>query len=150
MTGRVPQSQSLFPEASTAQEVVGLARVATATGEADADEDWRGASAPPQNIRTPCGVCSENMEIHDSFAFSESAVHPRCALNTAEGAVGAGEDTFGIAVTGEAGLPRRGAVHLADLLPRLHMRIDHGRCQWGRRSTAPHGAALGGRATGGR
>ena len=50
------------------------------------------------------------MEIHDSFAFSESAVHPRCALNTAEGAVGAGEDTFGIAVTGEAGLPRRGAV----------------------------------------
>ena len=38
-------------------------------------------------------------------------------------AVDAGEDRFGIAVIGEAGLPRRSAVHLVDFLPRLHMRI---------------------------
>ena len=31
---------------------------------------------------------------------------------------------YGIAVIEEAGLPRRGAVHLVGFLPRLHMRID--------------------------
>ena len=31
---------------------------------------------------------------------------------------------------GEAGRPRRGAVHLVDFLPRVHMRID-GAARWG-------------------
>ena len=64
------------------------------------------------------------MEIHDRFAFSGWVIHPRCALNTAEGAVDAGEDKFRIDVIGEAGLPRRGAVHLVEFLPQLHVRID--------------------------
>ena len=45
-------------------------------------------------------------------------------LNADEGAIGAGENTFGIAVTGDAGVPRRGAVHLVDFLPRLRMTVD--------------------------
>ena len=69
-------------------------------------------------------VCGETMERRDRFGFSGWAVHPRCALNTAEGTSDAGEDRFGIEVIGEAGQPRRGAVHLVDFLPRLHMRID--------------------------
>ena len=72
----------------------------------------------------PCGVCGEDMERRDRFGFSGWAVHPRCALNTAEGVSDAGEDRFGIEVIGEARRPRRGAVHLVDFLPRLHMRIE--------------------------
>ena len=97
---------------------------ATTRGEADADEDWRGASALPQHIPTPCGVCCENMEILDAFTFSRWAIHPRCALNTAEGAVDAGEDKLRIAAAGEAGLSKRGAIHLVDFLPELRMSID--------------------------
>ena len=100
-----------------------MTRVTTSRGEADADEDGRGASVPQQNVRMPIWVCGENIERHDRFGLSGSAVHPRCALNTAEGASYAGEDRFGIEVIGEAGRPRRGAVHLVDFLPRLHMRI---------------------------
>ena len=64
------------------------------------------------------------MERRDRFGFSGWAVHPKCALNTAEEASDAGEDRFGIEVIGEAVRPRRGAVHLVNFLPRLHMRID--------------------------
>ena len=64
------------------------------------------------------------MDIRDRFAFSGWAVHPRCALITAEGVVDAGEDMFGIAMIGEAGWPWRGAVFLVDFLPRLQKRID--------------------------
>ena len=56
--------------------------------------------------------------------FCSGAVHPRCALNSAEGAFDADESKFGVQVTGEAGLPRQGVVHLVDFLPRLHTRID--------------------------
>lgn len=104
--------------------MVDLTRVATTRGEADADEDWRGASAPPQNIRMPCGVCDEIIEIHDRLAFSGWTVHPRCELNTAEGACDVVEDRFRIEVIGEAGRPRRGAVHLVDFPPRLHVMVD--------------------------
>ena len=52
------------------QEVVGLTRAATTRGEADVVEDYRGASAPPLIIRTPCGGCGESMEINDRFASS--------------------------------------------------------------------------------
>ena len=64
------------------------------------------------------------MERCDRFGFSGWAVHPRCALNTAERASDAGEHRFGTDVIGEVGRPRRGAVHSLDFLPRLHMRID--------------------------
>ena len=64
------------------------------------------------------------MDIRGRLACSGWEVYPRFALNTAEGAVDAGEDKFRIDVIGEAGLPRRGAVHLVGFLPRLHMRID--------------------------
>ena len=124
LTGRVVQAQRLFPEVTAAQEVLDLTRVTTTIREADADKDERSASAPQQNRRMPCGSYGENMEMHDRFGFSEWAVHPRFALNTAEGASDAGEDRFGIDLIGEAGRPRRGAVHLADFLPRLHMKID--------------------------
>ena len=46
LTGRVLQTRRFLPEATTAQEVVDLTRVATTIREADADEDGRGASAP--------------------------------------------------------------------------------------------------------
>ena len=75
-------------------------------------------------MRMPCGVCGDNMERRHRFGFSGWAVHPRCALNTAEGASDANEDRFGIEVIREAGRSRWGAVHLVDFLPRLHMRID--------------------------
>ena len=104
--------------------MVNLTRVATTIREAEADEDGRGVPSPQQNRRMPCGVCGDTMERRDRFGVSGWAVHPRCALNTAEGASDAGYDRFGIEVTGEAGRPRRGAVHLVDFLPRLHMRID--------------------------
>ena len=43
LTERVLQAQRLFPEATTAQEVVDLTRVATTIKEAEEDEDGRGA-----------------------------------------------------------------------------------------------------------
>ena len=104
--------------------MVNLTRVATTIREAEADEDGRGGPSPQQNRRMSCGVCGDTMERRDKFGFSGWAVHPRCALNTAEGASDADEDRFGTEVIGEAGRPRRGAVHLVDFLPRLHMRID--------------------------
>ena len=64
------------------------------------------------------------MERRDRFGFWGWAVHPRCTLNTAGGGRDAGEDRFGIEEIGEAGRPRRGAHHLGDFPPRLHMRID--------------------------
>ena len=100
LTGRVLEAQRLFPEATTAQDVVDLTRLATTIKETEADKDWRGASAPQQNMLLPCGVCDENMERRDRFAFSGWAVHPRCALNIAAGASDAGEDRFGIEVIG--------------------------------------------------
>ena len=124
MTGRVLQAQRLFPEATTAQKIVDLTRVTTSRGEADADEDGRGASVPQQNVRMPIWVCGENIERHDRFGLSGSAVHPRCALHNAVAASDAGEDWFGTEVIGEAGRPRRGAVPLVDFQPRLHMRMD--------------------------
>ena len=48
MTGRVLQAQRPFLEATVAQEVVDLTRVATTRGETNADENSRGASSPPQ------------------------------------------------------------------------------------------------------
>ena len=69
-------------------------------------------------------MCGDTIERRDRFGFSGWAVHPRCALNTAEGTSDAGEDRFEIEVIGEAGRPRRGAVRLVDFLPRLHMKID--------------------------
>ena len=101
-----------------------MPRVATTIREAEADEDGRGEPSPQQNRRMSCAVCGDTMERRDRFGFSGWAVHPRCALNTAEGVSDAGEDRFGIEVIGEARRPRRGAVHLVDFLPRLHMRID--------------------------
>ena len=92
--------------------------------EAEAVEDGRGEPSPQQNRRIPCGVCSDTIERCDRFDFSGWAVHSRCALNTAEGASDAGDDGSGIEVIWEAGRPRRGAIHLVDFLPWLHMRID--------------------------
>ena len=79
-----------------------MTRVATTRGEADADEDGRGVSAPPHNTRIPFGVYGKKMEVRDRFAFSGWTVNPMCALNIAEEAVDAGEDRFEIALTGEA------------------------------------------------
>lgn len=101
-----------------------MTRAATTQREADAYEDGRCASAPHQYVRLPCGACGQNMETRDKFTFADWAVHPRCALITAEGAGDAGEDRFGVEVVGEVGRPRRGAVHLVDVLTRLYMRID--------------------------
>ena len=101
-----------------------MTRVATTLGEAEADEDGRDASSPQQNWRIPCEVCGETMERRDRYGFSGWAVHPMCALNTAEGASDAGEDRFGIEVIGKAGRSRRCIVHLVDFLPQLHIRID--------------------------
>ena len=92
MTEIVLRVQRLFPEATTAQEVVDLIRVATTIREAEADEDGRGAPSPQQNRRMPCGMCGDTIERRDRFGFSGWAVHPRCALNTAEGVSDAGED----------------------------------------------------------
>ena len=55
------------------------------------------------------------MDIRGRLACSGWEVYPRFALNTAEGAVDAGEDRFGVAVTGEAGLPRWGGSSLGGL-----------------------------------
>ena len=100
LTERVLQAQRLFPEATTVQEVVDLTRVATTIREAEADEDGRGEPSPQQNKRMSCGVCGEVMERRDVLDFSGWTIHPRCALNTAEGASDAGEDRFGIEVIG--------------------------------------------------
>ena len=124
LTERVLHAQVLFPEATTAQEGVDMTRVATTIRKAEADEDGRGEPSPQQNRRMPFGVCGDTMERRDKFGFSGWAVHPRYALNTAEGASDAGEDRFGIEVVGETGRPRRGADRLVGFLPRLHMRID--------------------------
>ena len=97
---RALQAQRLFPEVTMAQEVVDLTRVATTIREAEADEDGRGASSPQQNRIMSCGVCGEVMERRDVLDFSGWTIHPRCALNTAEGASDAGEDRFGIEVIG--------------------------------------------------
>ena len=100
-----------------------MARVAKTPGEADAEEDGRGESAPQHHIRITCGARGQKIEKRDFFAFWGWAGHRRCALITAEGAGDAGEDTLGVEVVREAGRPRWGAVHSVDLT-RLHMRID--------------------------
>ena len=77
-----------------------MIRVATTIREAEADEDGRGAPSPQQNRRMPCGMCGDTIERRDVLDFSGWTIHPRCALNTAEGASDAGEDRFGIEVIG--------------------------------------------------
>lgn len=67
----------------------------------------------------PCGVCGQNMERCDRFAFSRWEVDPRCALIFVEGAGDAGEERLRVVVVGETGRPRWGAVHFGRLLPRL-------------------------------
>ena len=88
LTERVLQAQRLFPEATTARGVVDLTRVATTIREAEADEDGSGEPSPQHNRQMPCGVCGDTMERRDWFGFSGLAVHPRCALSTAENGFG--------------------------------------------------------------
>ena len=112
-----------------------------------------------RNSSYKCHVeCDEMMETRDRFAFSGRAVHPRCALITAEGAGDA--DRVGVVVVGEVGRPRRGAVHMMDFLQRRDMRIDSavsrcggqqfriarlmgGRAVWDRRRRESNGIEIG-------
>ena len=95
VTGRILQNHRLILETTTAQEVVDLTQVAKTGGEADADEDGRGTSDSHQHMRMPYRMLGRNSETRDRYTFSGYAVHPRCALITAEGAGDAGEDRFG-------------------------------------------------------
>ena len=55
VTGRVFQARIRFSKATTAQEVVDLTRGGTTRGEADADEDGRGASDPQHTYECHVG-----------------------------------------------------------------------------------------------
>ena len=79
---------------------------------------------PQQQVRAPRGVCGRHLEDNQRFAFGGWLIHRRCAVESAAGADGRGDDRFGVAIRDGTGVSRRRTFRLTAIAPRIHMRYD--------------------------
>ena len=115
--------QRLRRRAYITPEVVDLSRNLTERDEEDHHGEWRG-TIPQQQVRAPCGVCGRHLEDNQRFTFGGWLVHRTCAVESAAGADGRGDDRFGVAIRDGSGVSRRRTFRLTAIVPRIHMRYD--------------------------
>ena len=115
--------QRLRRRAHITPEVVDLSRNLAERDEEDHHGEWRG-TIPQQHVQAPCGVCGRHLEDDQRFAFGGWLVHRRCAVESAAGADGRGDDRFGVAIRDGTGVSRRRTFRLTAIVPRIHMRYD--------------------------
>ena len=119
----IAAEQRLRRRAHITPEMVDLSRNLTERDEEDYHGEWRGA-IPQQRVRAPCGVCGRHLEDDQRLAFGGWLVHRRCAVESAAGAAGRGDDRFGVAIRDGTGVSCRRTFRLTALVPRIHMRYD--------------------------
>ena len=115
--------QRLRRRAHITPEMVDLSRNLAERDEEDHHGEWRG-TIPQQQIRAPCGVCGRHLEDDQRFAFGDCLVHRRCAVESAAGADGRGDDRFEVAIRDGTGVSRWKTFRLTAIMPRIHMRYD--------------------------